>query len=220
MKSPAKPPVDGRTIDALRRLSVEALRALPRGEVPVSHQTQSMAPLFRGGEILSWERIEGRPAWGAIVIFVGRLHDEETGFPRPIVHRVLQRRPSGAIRAKGDARPWFDLHEIPAEDILGVVVAFRTGDRKYELTTRGARFYAGVAGALSWAGAWTYKLAVVMDALLRRLLPGFGDRRSFRRIFDLGQRLGQRFLYAALFRTCHRGAKAPQTSEETRKNEP
>ena len=164
------------------RLTAQALEALSCGRIEVSRATQSMAPLFLGGECLAWRRTESTPRTGELLLYLQR--------PGPIVHRIVGRAAAGGWRTKGDNRPACDVLAVSERDVLGRIVAFERGGEVFSLEGRGARCYALAAAFLSRAGDLGYRAAALGDAVLRR--PAWW-----------AQRLSQRALHGLLFGACH-----------------
>lgn len=179
------------------RLTAQALGSLSGGTIEVSRRTQSMAPLFHGGERLAWRRPERTPRVGDLLLYLQR--------PGPIVHRVLARRrgPEGRFRTKGDARPMRDLADVRDGEVLGVVIAFERDGEVFSLEGRGPRRYATAAALVSRAGDVGFRAASLGDSILRRPLFFLGDRRYLRRPAWSLQWLSQRALHRLLFRACH-----------------
>lgn len=207
------PRVDGSRAAEFRAAAIElakdALSGLSEGEIAVSGATQSMAPMLRGGETLRFKRPRSTPRFGDVVLFMEK--------PGPVVHRVVGRRRDGALRTKGDARAAADVRPVAADDVLGVVVGFADASgTTCELTGAGARVYAVGAALLSQAGRAVHLGASVADALLRRTLPGYGDRRLFRAPLEALQRGAQVLLYTVLFRPLHRRGPAAGKEGTTR----
>jgi hypothetical protein len=187
-------------------LTREALGSLAQGSIVVSSASRSMVPLFRGGERIHWRRPASPPRRGDVLIFV---HN-----PGPVVHRVVGRYRDG-LRTKGDGRPGPDVQPVLPGEIVGVVEAVETGGRRFALTGGGARAYALAVTACSLGGWALHAVAVKGDAVLRRALPGWGDRRFFRAPAWWVQHGAQQVLHAALFRACHRGAAVSGTNGGT-----
>ena len=180
------------------RLTAQALEALSCGRIEVSRATQSMAPLFLGGERLAWRRTESMPRTGELLLYLQR--------PGPIVHRIVGRAAAGGWRTKGDNRPACDVLAVSERDVLGRIVAFERGGEVFSLEGRGARCYALAAAFLSRAGDLGYRAAALGDAVLRRALSVFderADRELLRRPAWWAQRLSQRALHGLLFGACH-----------------
>ncbi len=191
--------------EALNALTREALRSIDRGAVVVSRETRSMAPFLRGGERIHWRR-GPRPRTGDLLLFLGR--------PGPVVHRVVGRR-GEVLVTQGDNRPVPDVEPVATDDVVGVVVAVERGGRRWDLGRRGPRFYAAGAASLSRAGGALYRVAVLADAALRRVLPGGRDVRPVRTVawaLLRGVRVAFHFL---LFRPCH-GAGYPVEEDADR----
>ena len=180
------------------RLTAQALEALSCGTIGVSRATQSMAPLFVGGERLAWCRAATTPRTGELLLYLQR--------PGPIVHRVVGRAAGGSWRTKGDNRPTCDLLPVSEREVLGRIVAFERAGEVFALEGRGARYYARAAALLSRAGDLGYRAAALGDAALRRaffFLGGRADREILRRPAWWAQRLSQRALHRLLFGACH-----------------
>lgn len=180
------------------RLTAEALEALSCGRIEVSRATQSMAPLFLGGERLAWCRTDAAPRTGELLLYLQR--------PGPIVHRVVGRAAAGSWRTKGDNRPACDFLPVSGREVLGRIVAFERGGEVFSLEGRGARCYALAAAFLSRAGDLGYRAATLGDAVLRRALFLRGeaaDRERLRRPAWWAQRLSQHALHGLLFGVCH-----------------
>jgi len=179
------------------RLTARALGSLSGGTIEVSRMTQSMAPLFLGGERLAWRRPESAPRAGDLLLYLQR--------PGPIVHRVLTRLsgPGGGWRTKGDARPMSDVSTVRDSEVLGVIVAFERGDEVFSLEGSGPRRYATAAALVSRAGDIAFRVAALGDSALRRPLFFLGDRRYLRRPAWALQHLSQRMLHRLFFRASH-----------------
>lgn len=190
--------IPGPAREEFLRLTAQALEALSCGRIEVSRATQSMAPLFVGGECLAWRRMESTPRTGELLLYLQR--------PGPIVHRVVGRATGGRWRTKGDNRPACDLLPVSHREVLGRIVAFERGGEVFSLEGRGARCYALAAAFLSRAGGLGYRAAALGDAVLRRALSPRGeraDRERLRRPAWWAQRLSQRALHGLLFGACH-----------------
>jgi hypothetical protein len=180
------------------RLTAQALESLSCGTIEVSRATQSMAPLFRGGERLAWCRSGSMPRTGELILYLQR--------PGPIVHRLLGRVAGGSWRTKGDNRPTRDVLPVADREVLGRIVAFEREGEVFSLEGRGARGYARAAAFLSRAGDLGYRAAALGDAALRRALVFLGrraDQEVLRRPAWWVQRMSQRALHRLLFAACH-----------------
>ncbi|MCU0232034.1 MAG: S24/S26 family peptidase [Acidobacteria bacterium] len=192
------PPIPAEVREEFLRLTAQALESLASGRIEVSRQTQSMAPLFVGGERLAWSRLERAPRRGDLLLYLQR--------PGPIVHRLLGRARDGAWRTKGDNRPTRDVATVPDRDVLGRIVAFERDGAVWSLEGPGPRGYAFAAALLSSAGDLGCRAAGLGDALLRRALFFLGERARgefLRRPAWWVQRLSQRVLHGLLFGACH-----------------
>jgi hypothetical protein len=186
------------TREEFLRLTAQALEALSCGRIEVSRATQSMAPLFLGGERLAWRRTESTPRPGELLLYLQR--------PGPIVHRLLGRVAGGGWRTKGDNRPTCDVQPVADREVLGRIVAFERDGEIFALEGRGARGYARAAAFLSRAGDLGYRAAGLGDAVLRRAFFFLGkraDRELLRRPAWWVQRMSQRVLHGLLFDACH-----------------
>jgi hypothetical protein len=97
--------------------------------------------------------------WGSIVVF--------RRFDRWIAHRVIWmfgRRSPWLCVTKGDAVRAHDSPFVARQDVVGVVTAFRRGERVESLTGRGARIF-GYGAALTGLGT------ALAAAALRKLRP-------------------------------------------------
>jgi hypothetical protein len=191
-------PIPQEVREEFLRLTAQALETLSCGRIEVSRATQSMAPLFLGGERLAWCRSDVAPRTGDLLLYLQR--------PGPIVHRVVGRAAGGSWRTKGDNRPACDALTVSDRAVLGRIVAFERGREVFSLEGRGARCYARAAAFLSRAGDLGYRAAGLGDAVLRRAFFFLGERAGgeiLRRPAWWAQRLSQRALHSMLFAACH-----------------
>ncbi len=190
--------------EALASLTREALRSVRRGAVTVSPATCSMWPFLRGGDRIHWRR-DRVPRRGDLLLFLGR--------PGPVVHRVIGSR-KGLLVTQGDNRPAPDVEPLAPADVVGVVVGLERDGRRWDLSGRGARFYGGAAALFSLAGGRVYRVAAVLDAGLRRLVPGIADVRFARPAAWFALRGLRAALHLLLFRACHgRGRRVEEDGE-------
>ncbi len=176
-------------------LTRQALGTMESGQISVSGDTHSMAPLLRGGETLHWEKPgPAGPAPGDLLIFVHA--------PGPVVHRVVRREGDG-WRTKGDGRPGPDVQPVRPADVLGVVTAIEGAGVRWDLRRPGARRYARLAALWSRANAVLYGAAVLGDAVVRRVVPGGRERFVCRAPAWWLQRHAWGLVHGLLFRICH-----------------
>ncbi len=191
----------------------EMLAGLEDQGIEVSTQTRSMVPLLEGADRIYWRRCEGDLNRGDLLIYYQRPAAAATArgllHRSLVVHRLIRQRRDGALRTKGDGRPGMDLQDVPREAVLGVVTRVRRGDATISLEGTRARRYALLATWVSAFGAGGYQVASYGDAVLRRLLPGFGNRRVFRAPAWWVQKLAALALHAVLAPPCAPGEGGP-----------
>ena len=199
-----EPRLGPETSRRLGELTNFTLQSSAAGEFLVSDKTQSMAPLLWGGESLQWRRAERGPRWGDVVLFLFETESVRAEGPGVIAHRVIWRRSDGVVVTKGDNRPDPDRERVRPEQIFGVAVGVRRANSVVDLTGGGPRLYAVAAAGWSVVGAVLHAIGAALDAVPRKLVPGWGDRRLWRAAAWGVQRLGRRALHALLYRPCHR----------------
>ena len=134
-----------------------------------------------------------------MLLFLGR--------PGPVVHRVIGHR-GGALVTKGDNRPAPDRANRRPPRSTATTTPTTSPGTTSSTSGAGPRLYALGAAAISLAGGWGYRLASVVDAVLRRLVPGAGDVRLARPVAWFVQRGVRAAFHVLFFRPCH-GAGVP-----------
>jgi hypothetical protein len=190
-----------------------------------------MAPFLAGGERLVWRPPDPAPRFGDVIIFCqpsrravpvegpGGEDVPETDLDAVpeaavelrrllagslVVHRVVGRAAGGRLITKGDNLPHLDRETVDSGAVLGVVRAVREpGGALRELEGRGPRFYGAALASSSRLGAAVYRPAASIDALIRRMIPGMGERRLARLLARAVQRSAQATLHRLLYRACH-----------------
>lgn len=202
---------DRDTPDSLREEALRVLGAALRlwhrdgkiGTLPV--EGRSMAPTFRGRSRIWFLPLEGRSARrGEMLLY------RQAGLL--VVHRVIRRLPGPAYRTKGDGRPTFDYELVPAETIVGRVVAFEREGRPCSAEGRRPRLYARIMALLSEMAGLASRGAGRVDLLLGRLAGG-RSLRPVRWLVAVADRLAVLTLDRLLFRLCHPTWSPPE--EET-----
>jgi hypothetical protein len=168
-------------------------RAGRMGTLPV--EGRSMAPTLRGRSRVWFLPLERGPARrGEILLYrQGELL---------VVHRVLRRHPGPAYRTKGDGRPTFDSALVPADAVIGRVVAFERQGRPVSAEGRGPRLYASFLSLHSEAVGLLSRVAGFLDGLLGRLAGG-RSLRPLRWCVAVADRLVVRTVDALFFGLCH-----------------
>lgn len=172
----------------------EAFAKVGEGKKTVSGVTDSMSPLLRGGDEITWVQGSMIPRWGDLLVFFQRHGC--------VVHRLIWTGRGARLWTKGDNRLGFDPD--PAGRPVGVVTRIQRGEESWPLQGAGARFFAWGAAGISLVGGFSARPCAWLDALLRRLFFRKREVHWTRRMGWRIQRAGQLFWFKVFFRSCHK----------------